>query len=57
MHRDIKTDNILLRSNMEPGIIDFGYCEKIETSNQSLTYNVGSPAYMSPEAYNDSVYS
>lgn len=42
---------------MEPGIIDFGYCEKIETSNQSLTYNVGSPAYMSPEAYNDSVYS
>lgn len=48
IHRDLKTENILLRSNMEPAIIDFGYCEKAETQNKNLTYNVGSPAYMSP---------
>ena len=42
---------------MEPAIIDFGYCEKLETQQQRLGYNVGSPAYMSPEAYNDSFYS
>lgn len=57
MHRDLKTENILLRTNYEPAIIDFGYCEKLDKSNQLLTYNVGSPAYMSPEAYNDSCYS
>ena len=42
---------------MDPAIIDFGYCEKISTQSQHLAYNVGSPAYMSPEAYNESYYS
>lgn len=42
---------------MEPAIIDFGYCEKVETQSKNLAYNVGSPAYMSPEAYNESFYS
>lgn len=42
---------------MDPAISDFGYCEKSNTQNQRLSYNVGSPAYMSPEAYNDSIYS
>jgi serine/threonine protein kinase len=42
---------------MEPVIIDFGYSERVETSGQMLSYNVGSPAYMSPEAYNDNQYS
>lgn len=31
IHRDLKTENILLRKNMEPVIIDFGYCEKVKT--------------------------
>ena len=42
---------------MDPVIIDFGYCERVSTEKKRLPYNVGSPAYMSPEAYNDSVYS
>ena len=43
---------------MDPVIIDFGYCETIKAiENQKLTYNVGSPAYMSPEAYNSNIYS
>lgn len=57
IHRDLKSENILLRSNMDPAIIDFGYCENVMTQSQKLSYNVGSPAYMSPEAYNDSFYS
>ena len=56
VHRDLKTENILLRANMNPVIIDFGYCEKTETQSNQLGYNVGSPAYMSPEAYNGNLY-
>lgn len=42
---------------MDPVLIDFGYCEKFQTQNRILPYNVGSPAYMSPESYNDNFYS
>lgn len=33
---------------MDPVIIDFGYAEKVQTQGQRMSYNVGSPAYMSP---------
>jgi serine/threonine protein kinase len=41
-----------------PKIIDFGYCtiEKIQ-NKPKMFYNVGSPRYMSPEAYTNNKYS
>lgn len=57
IHRDLKTANILLRADGEPVIIDFGFCEMIMGKRPLVQYNVGSPAYMSPEAYGKSRYS
>ena len=57
IHRDLKPDNILLRENGEPAIIDFGYCERISGRRPLLAYNVGSPSYMAPEAYQKNRYS
>ena len=41
----------------DPVIIDFGYCEQVGRKKPSMFYNVGSPSYMSPEAYFKSLYS
>lgn len=39
-------------------IIDFGYCQVDKVKNKpKMFYNVGSPRYMSPEAYKENVYS
>ena len=57
IHRDLKTENILLSSTFDPVIIDFGYCERANTQDTKLNYNVGSPGYMAPEAYLESSYS
>lgn len=57
IHRDLKTDNILMRDNNEPVIIDFGFCERILSQKPQLRYNVGSPSYMAPEAFSHCLYS
>lgn len=57
IHRDLKTANILLRDPTDPVIIDFGYCEMIMGKRPLIQYNVGSPAYMAPEAYTKHRYS
>ena len=62
VHRDLKPDNIMFEVSPEknftlPKIIDFGYCkmEAIQPKPR-MFYNVGSPRYMSPEAYMDNLY-
>lgn len=55
LHRDVKSANILLR-NGQCKIADFGYVE-FPAERQGGGYNVGSPLYMSPEAYRKSQYS
>lgn len=62
VHRDLKPDNIIFSqspSNDEllPKIIDFGYCEVEGISKPNMFYNVGSPRYMSPEAFMSNIYS
>ena len=57
LHRDLKTANILLKDGVAK-IGDFGFCDFIhESKGKNMKYNVGSPLYMSPEAYRKSIYS
>lgn len=51
VHRDVKPDNLMLRSNGTVALIDFGVA-KYARQNQEQTQHgeiVGSPYYMSPE--------
>ena len=62
VHRDLKPDNIIFKKHpsisKQVAIIDFGYCEMDEVPNKpNMFYNVGSPKYMSPEAYKQNKYS
>jgi serine/threonine protein kinase len=54
-HRDLKPSNILMVDN-HPKITDFGFCDIAGSVKPKMFYNVGSPSYMSPEAYMDNVY-
>lgn len=57
IHRDLKPANVMINSQGEIKIIDFGYCEIIMAKKVMRTFNVGSPSYMSPEAYQRTLYS
>ncbi len=47
----------MIDSQGEIKIIDFGYCEIIMAKKVMKTFNVGSPSYMAPEAYQRTLYS
>ncbi|KAH9303331.1 hypothetical protein KI387_014914 [Taxus chinensis] len=58
LHRDIKSSNILLDSNYEPKLTDFGLAKILGDSAhlQSISYVVGSYGYIAPEyAYSTKV--
>lgn len=63
IYRDLNVDNIMLNLNLEVKMIDFGLAHICDVlygeeamSNFSLTKNVGSDAFMSPEMSNDDDY-
>jgi len=55
LHRDIKLDNILLDSNFNVKICDFGVSRWINVG-ESITEQCGTPAYIAPEIISDDGY-
>ncbi|MFB6263461.1 MAG: protein kinase, partial [Bradymonadaceae bacterium] len=49
IHRDIKSDNLMLKSDGTVKVMDFGLAKFLKEFKKSHTQQVGTPYYMSPE--------
>lgn len=57
VHRDLKSENILLSEFFEPKICDFGLSKMMSNDNlKNNTQKLGTPLYMAPELFQNAPY-